>query len=180
MAGLGRTEGRDRRGVGSHLLAADSAPLERQRRVQAVPRWLMASAGLAIAGVGVSGYLTLIHYDEAALICGVGDCHTVQSSRYAEIAGIPIAILGALMYATVLALAAFRWRRPDSSAATLTSVAFAVALSGVGYAAYLTWLEIAVIKAICQWCVVSAILTVGIFLAEGLGVWRSLDLDTEG
>lgn len=180
MAGLGRAEGRDRRGAGGHLLTGDDVRPDHTRRLGAVPRWLLASALVALVGIGVSSYLTLIHYDEAALICGVGDCHTVQNSRYAEVAGIPIAIFGLLMYATILALAIARWRQPDTSlSATLTSVAFAIALAGVGYAAYLTWLEIAVIKAICQWCVVSAILTVGVLLAEGFGVWRSLDLDAE-
>ena len=55
-----------------------------------------------------------------------------------------------------------------------TSVAFAAALGGAVYAAYLTWLEVAVIGAICQWCVVSAVLTVLLASLEGTLVWRFL------
>ena len=50
--------------------------------------------------------------------------------------------------------------------------AFTLVLAGAFYAAYLTYLEVAVIHAICEWCVTSALLTVGILLAEGIGIWR--------
>lgn len=175
MAGVGRAQGRNRREARRDVVTAPPAAVSSEQPVHSAPRWVQISAFLALIGVVVSLYLTFVHYDEGALICGIGDCHTVQNSRYAEVAGIPIAILGLLMYATVLALAVYRWRHPSTSLAdTLTSVAFAIALAGVGYAAYLTWLEIAVIHAICQWCVVSAILIAGLFLTEGYAVWRML------
>src|SRR5215217_6465662 len=79
----------------------------RQSRLTAV------SFVLALAGTGVAAYLTSVHYDDKLLLCGVGDCETVQQSNYAEIAGIPIALLGLGMYLTVLALGLLRWRRPD-------------------------------------------------------------------
>src|SRR4029450_7198026 len=82
---------------------------------------------------------------------------TVQSSSYAVVAGIPIAILGLLMYVTMLGLVAVRLKRPDLYAAT-TMAAGAIALTGLLYSAYLTYVELFVIDAICQWCVVSAVL----------------------
>ena len=141
-------------------------------RVRGVSAWALASAVCALAGVGVAGYLTVAHYDDAALVCGLGDCHTVQSSRYAEIAGVPIAVLGLGMYLALLGLGAARWRRP-TWAGTLTAMAFALALAGALYAAFLTYVEVAVIDAICQWCVASALLTVGVLAAEGIGVART-------
>lgn len=178
MAGMGRAEGRDRRGTRRDVVA-NPASTAGVSQGQMTPRWLLASGFLALLGTSVSIYLTIVHYDEAALICGVGDCSTVQNSRYAEVAGVPIAVFGMLMYATILGLAIYRWRHPATvHSDTLTSVAFAIALAGAGYAAYLTWLEIAVIKAICQWCVVSALLTLGILLAESSGVWRMLGDDS--
>lgn len=135
--------------------------------------WRSVSLVLATAGLGVAGYLTYTHYQPAALVCSVGDCDTVQTSRYAMVGGIPIAIFGLLMYLSVIALGILRSLRPEwFSLATMAS--FALVLAGTLYAAYLTYLEIAVIDAICQWCVTSAILTVGILLAEGVGVWRLL------
>jgi uncharacterized membrane protein len=132
--------------------------------------WQIVSFGAALAGAGVAAYLTRVHYDEDLLICTVGDCKTVQQSEYSELWGVPVALFGLGMYLTLLALGIIRWRRPElHDRATLT--AFAMALAGALYAAYLTYLELFVIDAVCQWCVVSAILTVVILIAEGIGVW---------
>lgn len=140
-------------------------------------RWTISLA-LAIAGVADAVYLTIVHYDTTALVCGLGDCETVQTSRYAEIAGVPIALLGVLMYAVIALLGIARFRLP-AHADRLTFAIFAIALAGTVYAAYLTYLEIAVIDAICQWCVVSASLTLAILLLEGANVWRDLGTPEE-
>lgn len=140
-------------------------------------RWSISLA-LAIAGTADAVYLTVVHYDTTALVCGLGNCETVQTSRYAEIGGIPIAILGVLMYLAITILGFARFRAP-ARVDLLTLVIFAIALAGTAYAAYLTYLEIAVIKAICQWCVVSALLTLSILLLEGANVWVGLDTPTK-
>src|SRR5262249_40873136 len=137
------------------------------------PRLTAVSLVLALAGTGVAAYLTSVHYDDKLLLCGVGDCETVRQSRYAEVAGVPIALLGLLMYLSVVALGLLRWHRPNLQP-TATMAAFAIALAGTLYAAYLTYVEIWVIDAICQWCVTSAILTLGILIAEGVPVWHTL------
>ena len=140
-------------------------------------RLLFATGVLSILGIGVAGYLTVVHYREDLLVCGVtGGCHTVQSSSYAVVAGIPIAILGLLMYVAMLGLVAVRLRRPDLNDAT-TMAAFAIALTGLLYSVFLTYVELFVIDAICQWCVVSALLTLGLCSIEGFNVWRSFDLE---
>ncbi len=126
---------------------------------------------LAILGVAIATYLTIIHYDRGALVCGLGDCQTVQNSKYAEIVGIPVALLGLGMYLSVVGLGVLRRLRPERLP-LLTMTAFTLVLAGAFYAAYLTYLEVAVIHAICEWCVTSALLTVGILLAEGIGIWR--------
>ena len=133
--------------------------------------WQVASLGAAAVGTGVAGYLTYVHYNERALVCAVGNCHAVQTSRYAVVAGVPVALLGLGLYLGLLALGLARWRWP-ARAAMATVAGFALALAGALYAAYLTYLEIAVINAICQWCVVSALLTLGLLVAEGVGVGR--------
>jgi uncharacterized membrane protein len=140
-------------------------------------RWT-ASLALALAGIADAIYLTIVHYDSTALVCGIGDCHTVQASKYAEIAGVPIAILGLLMYIAIAILGAARFWLP-TFADRLTFMVFALALAGTAYAAYLTYLEIEVINAICQWCVVSALLTLAILLVEGANVWFGLEAPEE-
>jgi uncharacterized membrane protein len=140
--------------------------------------WQIASLLFAVAGIGVSGYLVRVHYDDALLVCGIGDCHTVQQSKYAEIFGIPIAILGLGMYLTVLGLGIARWRKSEWHLVATTAV-FAIALAGVLYSAYLTYVEIWVIDAICQWCVASACLTLGILLVEGFGLYGALGVPAD-
>jgi uncharacterized membrane protein len=142
-----------------------------------IQRWQWASLALATLGVMVATYLTDVHYNSDLLSCSIGDCHTVQSSTYAEIAGVPVALLGLLMYLAVLGMGVLRWWRHELRA-PLTASAFAIALAGSLYAGYLTYLELYVIDAICQWCVISAILTVGTLLAEGTGVYREFWADT--
>lgn len=132
-------------------------------------RWPTVSFGFALAGLAVAGYLTIVHYNQGALVCGLGDCQTVQSSHFAAIAGIPIALLGLGLFATFLLLGLARARAPRHTE-LITFVAFGLALAGAIYSVYLTYLEVAVIRAICQWCVVSAVCTLGVCLAEGVGV----------
>ncbi len=135
-----------------------------------LPIWRGVSFAAALAGTGIAAYLVRVHYDDSALICTVGDCATVQKSTYAELWGMPIALLGLGMYLAILALGVLRWRRKSvSGPATLT--AFTIALAGTLYAAYLTYVELFVIDAICQWCVASALLTLVALAAESAGVW---------
>lgn len=132
-------------------------------------------AALALAGVALAAYLTVVHFNTDALVCGLGDCHTVQASEYATVGPIPVSLLGLGMYAVVLVSAAAAHRRPDWTVSVF-SLAFAVALAGSVYALYLTWIEIAVIEAICQWCVVSALLTLTITLLLGLAIWHAFSV----
>jgi len=128
-------------------------------------RRLEVLIGLAALGVAIATYLTWVALDaEAEVECGpLGDCHTVQSSEYADVAGIPVAALGLAMYVGLFGLVVLRrmWRDAPEALVPLT---FALALSGMLYSAYLTWLELFVIDAICAWCVTSAILVTVIWV----------------
>lgn len=106
-----------------------------------------AVAVLAAAGAAVAAYLTYTHFADASIACPIGGgCETVQHSRYAEIAGVPVALLGLLLYGLVLALVA----RDDLRARTAT---VAVTLGGTAFAVYLIVIQVAVIGALCAWCV---------------------------
>ena len=121
-------------------------------------------AVVALAGVSVAGYLTYVHYRPAALICtGDGGCEAVQESSYAEIAGIPVALLGLLAYVAVLALVAW-----DSDLAR--TLAATISLSAVGFAAYLVAVQAFVIEEWCVWCIVNDLVLVP--LLATLTVWR--------
>lgn len=116
-------------------------------------RLRIATAALAFAGVVVAGYLTWVHYAELQPFCigGGGSCERVQSSEYAQLGGIPVALLGLAGYLGLLATLAL----PEDSG---RSAAAFLALSGATFSAYLSYVEVVEIEAICQWCVVSALL----------------------
>lgn len=113
---------------------------------------LRAAAGaLALAGIAVAGYLTWAHYDETALVCVAGGgCETVQQSDYAEVAGIPVALLGLVSYSIVAALIAW-----DSPTARLGAAS--LAFVGLLFSLYLLSLQLFVIDAICVWCLANDI-----------------------
>jgi uncharacterized membrane protein len=109
---------------------------------------------VATAGIAVSGYLTYVHYRPDALLCTPGGgCETVQQSDYAELLGVPVALLGLLAYAAVLALTVL-----DGPRARLVTAV--IALSAVGFALYLIVLQAFVIDAWCVWCLVNDLLIV--------------------
>jgi uncharacterized membrane protein len=115
-------------------------------------RLRLAVLVLAVLGLGVAGYLTYIHYEGVRPVCGLGgDCEKVQSSEWSKLAGVPVALLGLLGYAAILATLLLR-REEALIAAAL------IALVGFGFSAYLTYRELFTIDAICPWCVASAIL----------------------
>jgi len=110
-----------------------------------------ASAAVALAGLGIAGYLTAVHYAGGTPACAIAHgCATVQQSRYAELAGVPVALLGLLGYAGVLASLA----RDGEGARTVTAF---LSLAGFGFSGWLTYVEVARLDAICSWCVASAV-----------------------
>jgi uncharacterized membrane protein len=128
-------------------------------------RALRAGVALvALAGVAVAGYLTYVHYQPEALICTAsGGCETVQDSSYAELLGIPVALLGLVGYVAVLALLVW-----DSELAR--TLAAAIALTAVGFVVYLIVLQAFVIDAWCIWCLVNDVVIVPLLAV--LTVWR--------
>lgn len=133
----------------------------------------MAVALLALFGLFVSIYLMLY---KAGLIgtlaCGTGACETVQLSRWATFLGVPVAAWGVGYYLVILglALASVQDRWADSRPVLLAQVALTAV--GVLFSAWLTYLELAVIHAICRWCVVSAVVAVLLF-ALAWWDWRA-------
>ncbi len=140
-------------------------------RSLAASRLNALSLALAVGGVAVAAYLTLVHYRDELLVCSTGGCETVQKSPYAEIRGIPVALLGLGMYIVITGLLVLRQIRPERTEQTTLAV-FALALAGTVFTIYLTYLELFVIDAICQWCVIFAIITWVLTLVEGTRAWR--------
>jgi uncharacterized membrane protein len=107
---------------------------------------------LAVVGLGVAAYLTYVHYEGIKPVCGLGgDCEKVQTSEWADLAGIPVAVLGLIGYAVILVSLIIDGEEGRIAAAVLS-------LAGFGFSAYLTYRELFSIDAICPWCVSSAVI----------------------
>lgn len=113
---------------------------------------------LALIGLGVAAYLAFVETTETAAVCGpVGDCNAVQQSQYARLFGVPIGVLGVAGYLAILIV--WAWQRFNPAAAQRTRwILPALALFGVVFNIYLTFLEPFVIGAVCMWCITSALI----------------------
>src|SRR4051812_6051390 len=100
-------------------------------------RLLLVTAGLAVVGAAIAGYLTWVHYADVEPICagGGGGCEKVQTSSYAELAGVPVALIGLIGYLAILGSLLVPGEAGRVGGALL-------ALAGFGFSAYLTYLEL--------------------------------------
>jgi uncharacterized membrane protein len=134
----------------------------------------MGAAALSLAGILVSAYLFLYkHGAIGALACGDGGCETVQLSRYASFLGVDVALIGLLGYAVLLGLSLLGLQPAWQGRGTVGTLLTAFSGVGVGFAVYLTYLELFVIHAICRWCVASAVIITLIFVLALLDRRRS-------
>ncbi len=120
---------------------------------------------LAVVGIAIAAYLTYVHYAGIELACSTGGCEVVQTSEWAEVYGLPVAVLGLFGYLSILA--SLLALRGDAQ----LFVSAALSLVGFAYSGYLTYQELFTIKAICQWCVASAVV---LTLLAIVTLWRLL------
>ena len=135
--------------------------------------WLLALMFLSVLGLADSGYLYWRHYrstlipsgSEQLASCPAGGCALVTEGEYSEVRGIPLATVGLVGYLALLALsglaAVFGSRR---------IVGAIIAISGIGVlvSAFLLYLQVAVIRAICSWCILSALTMASILILSVL------------
>lgn len=116
-------------------------------------------ATLALVGLGISVYLTILKVAGEAPLCVVGGgCESVQTSEYSVVLGIPVAVYGAAWSAVALAASLAWWRFGDRRALLLL---YAGGLGATLIEAYLVYLELFVIHAVCSWCVAYGVTVVG-------------------
>jgi uncharacterized membrane protein/thiol-disulfide isomerase/thioredoxin len=121
------------------------------------PSWVIPT--LVVVGAGVAAYLSFIEITQTEAVCGpVGDCNTVNQSRYALLLGfLPVGILGLVGYGLMLGLWVIRRTGPGGSPRLATLGLWAASLFGTLFSVYLTFLEPFVIGATCAWCLTSAV-----------------------
>ncbi len=121
---------------------------------------------LTLIGIGIAGYLTYIHYRGFDPICAVGHgCEKVQNSEWAKLAGVPVPLIGLIGYVGILGSLLLRGELARLATAGMAYVGFAFSL-------YLTYREVFTIRAICQWCVGSAVVMTLIAIFATIRVLR--------
>jgi len=113
--------------------------------------------GLAVLGLADATFLTILHYGHIRVPCtsSIDSCQTVQTSKYSEVFGVPVALLGLIGYIGILASLLV----PEQESTRLATLA--LTLFGFGFSAFLTWQETFTIPGhpiYCEWCVGSAII----------------------
>ncbi len=127
-------------------------PMERVWLDRAIPI-------LSLIGLAIAGYLFYVEAQGVRAVCGpVGDCNAVQTSRYAKLFGFfPTSLLGILGYLAIMTAWGLR-RLPKQTWETYASLSlFGMSLFGALFSLYLTYLEIFVLRAVCIWCLSSAV-----------------------
>jgi uncharacterized membrane protein len=136
--------------------------------------WLWASAVLALAGIGVSGYLAYKQVAGGSLACTRwADCDVVNNSPYATLFGVSLSFIGlagylALLGASVAALLAAR-----RTQRRILLLNFLMALGGFAFSVWLTYVEIYIIEALCVWCLASALIITLLAVVDGIALRQS-------
>ncbi|MER3447725.1 MAG: hypothetical protein C4291_13225 [Candidatus Dadabacteria bacterium] len=122
---------------------------------------------LSALGIALSGYLTYLYYAKAqAAFCTVGSgCDTVRESPYSIILGVPVSVFGVIGYLSILILSLVS----ISYGRAKWLLLYFLSLVGFAFSAYLTYIELFVIKAICPYCVASAFIITGILITLIIG-----------
>ena len=127
---------------------------------------------LAIIGLLVSIYMTIYKVTSNDSMCiGSKDCSVVNASRYSELYGIPVAVLGVAGYAGLLALLWLE-RRPGFFQQNGSMLFFGVSLTGFLFTLYLVFVEVALIKAYCPFCIASQAAMTVIFVLSVIRLVR--------
>ncbi len=127
-------------------------------------RW--ASIILTILGMADAAYLYIYKLSSNDKMClGSGDCATVNYSRYSEVYGIPVALLGLLAYLAIFSILILEKQFPPLKE-NGNLLVFGISLVGVLFSAYLTYIELFVIHAVCPFCVASAVVLALIFITS--------------
>ena len=136
-------------------------------------RWGAAMTVLGCAGLAIAGYLLMVRLLGEAPACGpVRGCDTVAASEFATMFGLPVALFG-VGFSLVLSAAAIVWCRQGDRRALYLS--YGLGLAGIIAVAYLTYLEIFVIEAICVWCVSYGVTVVSGWVLAVLAVRTASD-----
>ena len=119
------------------------------------------SAIIAFLGFLDATYLTILHYKQTIPPCTIGNCERVLTSQYATVLGIPTALFGSLFYLSIIILSLLIITNYKKS---FVNLFYLLAASGFGVSLFLLYIQAFVLKSFCQYCLISAATSTGIFI----------------
>lgn len=135
---------------------------------------------LAVIGLLVATYMTIYKWTNNNAMClGSGDCGTVNASKYSEVNGIPVALIGFLGYASILGVLVLEKRKvfmAEFFEENATLLTFGLALTGFLFTLWLIYVEVALIKALCPFCLTSQVVMTIIFILSIIRLVRQPNL----
>ena len=135
-------------------------------------RLTQVTVALTIIGLLVSIYMTVYKVTSNDNMCvGSKDCSVVNASRYSEVNGIPVAVVGAIGYTALLGIL-FLERKPGFFKENGSMLFFGISLIGFFFTIWLIYVEIALLKAYCPFCITSQISMTLIFILSVVRVVR--------
>lgn len=144
-----------------------------QEEPRGVRPLLWTSVMLAGFGIFISGYLVTKRFTGGNLVCTRwADCDVVNNSVYSQFYGVPVCVIGLAGYLALLGLALAALWATGRRQRQILCLGLSLSFGGVGFSAYLTYLEIYVIEALCSWCVSSAIVITLLAIVTAIALRR--------
>lgn len=131
------------------------------------------SALLAFLGFLDATYLTILHYKQTIPPCTIGNCERVLTSQYATVLGIPTALFGSLFYLSIIVLSLLIITNYKK---IFVNLFYLLAASGFGVSLFLLYIQAFVLKSFCQYCLISAATSTGIFILALLQIRKDKSL----
>jgi len=140
---------------------------------RAFGRFGAAMTVIAVVGLGIAAYLLASRVLGEPPACGpVKGCETVAASEYSTMFGVPVALFGVMFSAILVTACAIWWRRTERRA---LYTSYGLGLAGIIAVAYLTYLEVFVIGAICVWCAGYGVTIVAGWALTAAAAWQTSD-----
>ncbi len=133
--------------------------------------------GLVLIALGliVTVYLSYVKLTDVPMACVAGgafDCETVQNSAYSRVFGIPIAWLGLATY-LLLGLLLLLEDRLSFLQEYSVIIVFGIALFAFLYSVFLVYVQVAILQALCPWCLAHEIIMTLFFAIASIRLWKS-------
>lgn len=134
-------------------------------QVRAIPTSLaLVILFIALIGFADSAFLAFKHFQNVVPPCTLtSGCEAVLTSQYSELAGIPVALLGALYYLAIL-IGLFTYI--ESKNTKVLKWTLVMTIFGFVFSVWLVILQVFIIKSLCMYCLISALTSTLLFLAS--------------